>query len=98
MPEFTNPFSGKNCDKKLSTDELIRAIRFSIASEYEAIQIYEQIAASIDDKLTKQVLKDIADEEKVHAGEFLKVLKILSPEEFEFYAQGRHEVEEKFVQ
>jgi len=98
MPEFTNPFAGKNCEKKLSADELIRAIRFSIASEYEAIQIYDQIANSTDDKMIKQVLKDIADEEKVHAGEFLKVLKILSPAEFEFYAQGRHEVEEKFLQ
>ena len=98
MPEFTNPFVVKNCEKKLDTEELIRAIRFSIASEYEAIQIYDQIADSIEDKFAKKVLKDIADEEKVHAGEFLKVLKILSPEEFEFYAHGRHEVEEKFIQ
>ena len=97
MPEFTNPFVIKNCEKKLNTDELIRAIRFSIASEYEAIQIYEQIADSIDDKFTKEVLQDIADEEKIHAGEFLKVLKVLLPEEFKFYAQGKQEIEENFM-
>ena len=97
MPEFTNPFVIKNCEKKINKDELIRAIRFSIASEYEAIQIYEQIADSIDDTLAKEVLTDIANEEKTHAGEFLEVLKVLSPEEFKFYAQGKQEVKENFM-
>jgi len=40
-------------------------------------------------------LKDVADEERVHAGEFLRLLKELSPEEEKFYAKGAKEVEEE---
>ena len=56
MPEFTNAFSGLKEDRKLTHDELVRAIRFMIAAEYESIQLYTQLAASIDDKLGKKVL------------------------------------------
>ncbi len=47
MPEFTNAFSGLKEDRKLTHDELVRAIRFMIAAEYESIQLYTQLAASI---------------------------------------------------
>ncbi|OGI02574.1 MAG: rubrerythrin [Candidatus Melainabacteria bacterium GWF2_37_15] len=94
MPEFSNPFTGLNADRKLTKDELVRAIRFSIAAEYEAIQIYMQIHDSIDDKVAKKVLADVSNEEKEHAGEFLKLLKYLTPEEEEFYKEGEEEVEE----
>lgn len=95
MPEFGNPFSGLKREEKLSEQELIRAIRFMIAAEYEAIQLYMQLAESTDNKLAIEVLKDIADEEKVHAGEFLRLLKELDPKEEEFYEEGAEEVEEE---
>ncbi|SCP98333.1 ferritin family protein [Anaerobium acetethylicum] len=95
MPDFGNPFSGLKKDHKISDQELIRAIRFMIAAEYEAIQLYMQLAESTDNKLAIEVLKDIADEEKVHAGEFLRLLKELDPEEEKFYAEGAEEVEEE---
>jgi rubrerythrin len=94
MPEFTNPFAGLASDRKLTKDELIRAIRFNIAAEYEAIQMYMQLAESTDDKLAAAVLKDIAEEEVVHAGEFLRLLKHLSPGEEKLYQKGYAEVEE----
>lgn len=94
MPEFGSPFSGLAHDRKLTHEELIRAIRFMVASEYEAVQLYMQLAESIDDELAIDVLKDIADEECVHAGEFLRLLKYLEPDEEKFYAQGAEEVEE----
>lgn len=95
MPDFGNPFSGLAKDRKLTEQELIRAIRFMISAEYEAIQLYMQLAESTDNKLAIEVLKDIADEEKVHAGEFLRLLKELDPDEEEFYAEGAEEVEEE---
>ncbi|HNS32275.1 MAG TPA: ferritin family protein [bacterium] len=95
MPEFGNPFSGMKKDRKLTKEELIRAIRFMISAEYEAIQLYMQLAESIDDKLAIDVLKDIADEERVHAGEFLRLLKELAPDEEKFYKEGAEEVEEE---
>ncbi|KUO71498.1 MAG: rubrerythrin [Desulfosporosinus sp. BRH_c37] len=95
MPDFGNSFSGLAKDRKLTEQELIRAIRFMISAEYEAIQLYMQLAESTDNKLAIEVLKDIADEEKVHAGEFLRLLKELAPDEEKFYLEGAQEVEEE---
>jgi rubrerythrin len=95
MPEFGNPFSGLKKDRKITNEELIRAIRFMIAAEYEAIQLYMQLAESTDNKLAQDVLKDIADEERIHAGEFLRLLKELAPDEEKFYREGAKEVEEE---
>jgi len=98
MPEFGSPFSGLARERKLTKEELIRAIRFMIAAEYEAIQLYMQLAESTDNELAIEVLKDIADEERVHAGEFLRLLKELAPDEQEFYDEGAKEVEEEIEQ
>lgn len=95
MPDFGNPFSGLAEDRKLTEAELIRAIRFMVSAEYEAIQMYMQLAESIDNKLAIAVLKDIADEERVHAGEFLRLLQELAPDEEKFYAEGAKEVQEE---
>jgi rubrerythrin len=94
MPEFGNPFSGLASDRKLTEPELIRAIRFMVAAEFEAIQLYMQLAESTDNDLAKEVLVDIADEERVHAGEFLRLLYELAPDEEGFYEKGFKEVEE----
>ena len=69
MPDFVTAFTGMAADRKLSPEELVRAIRFMVAAEYEAVQLYVQLAESIDNELAARVLKDIADEELVHAGE-----------------------------
>ena len=95
MPEFRSPFSGLANDRKLTDEELVRAIRFMVAAEYEATQLYTQLAESTDNKLAMQVLKEIADEELVHVGEFLRLLHELAPNEEKFYAKGAKEVEDK---
>ena len=95
MPTFGSPFSGLANNRKLTDEELIRAIRFTVASEYEATQLYMQLAESTDNKLAVKVLKDIADEERIHAGEFLRLLRKLAPDEEKFYAKGAKEVEEE---
>ncbi len=94
MPEFSNAFSGLANDRKLTHSELVRAIRYMIAAEYEAVQLYEQLAESTDHELAQKVLLDIAREEVVHAGEFLRLLKELQPDEQSNYDEGVQEVEE----
>ena len=94
MPQFGSPFSELANSRKLTNEELIRAIRFMVAGEYEATQMYMQLAESTDNKLAVAVLKDIAKEEIVHAGEFLKLLYELAPHEKALYAKGAKEVEE----
>lgn len=97
MPEFATPFSVKKSDRKLTSKELIRSIRFMVSAEYEAVQLYEELAESTDNTLAQNVLLDIAEEEKVHAGEFLRLLHELAPEEQEYYDAGAKEVEEEFL-
>nr|WP_321466827.1 ferritin family protein [uncultured Desulfobulbus sp.] len=97
MPEFGAPFAGLANGKKLTDAELVRAIRFMVAAEYEAIQLYMQLAESTDNELAINVLKDIADEERVHAGEFLRLLYELAPDEANLYAEGAEEVEEEIA-
>jgi len=95
MPQFGSPFSGLANDRKLTNEELVRAIRFTVAAEFEATQLYMQLAESTSNKLAIAVLKDIADEERVHIGEFLRLLRELAPDEDKFYTEGAKEVEDK---
>jgi rubrerythrin len=94
MPEFVNPFSGTVPDRKLTKAELIRAIRLNIAAEHEAVHLYMAHADATDDPLAKAVLTEIADEERVHAGEFERLLDILTGDEPKWRAEGRAEVDE----
>jgi rubrerythrin len=94
MPEFVNPFSGKVPDRKLTTEELVRAIRLDLAAEHEAVHLYMAHADATDHPLAKEVLIDIANEERVHAGEFARLLQILTGDEDTFLAEGVEEVDE----
>jgi rubrerythrin len=94
MPEFVNPFSGKVPDRKLTHEELIRAIRLNLAAEHEAIHLYMAHADATDHLLARKVLIDIANEERVHAGEFERLLEILTGDEDRWLAEGREEVDE----
>lgn len=96
MPEFAHPFSGNALDRKVTQQELVRAIRYNIAAEYEAIQLYMQLAESTDNEKAKAVLVDVANEEREHVGEFMRLLMELEPEEEKYYNEGREEVEEMF--
>src|SRR5665647_694409 len=88
MPAFASPFSGLANGRKLTDEELIRAIRFMVAAEYEATQQYMQLAESTDNQLAVKVLTEIADEERVHAGEFLRLLHELAPDVTKVYARS----------
>jgi rubrerythrin len=94
MPEFLNPFSGKVPDRKLTLQELIRAIRLDLAAEHEAVHLYMAHADATDHPLAKEVLTDIANEERVHAGEFARLLQILTGDEERLLAEGADEVNE----
>ena len=94
MPEFVNPFSGKIPDRKLTDGELVRAIRLDLAAEEEAVHLYMAHAEATDNPLAKKVLEDIANEERQHAGEFQRLLQILTGDEDKWLADGAGEVDE----
>ncbi len=92
MPEFVNPVPGMTPGRKLTARELTRAIRMALSAEEEAVHQYQTIADATDDPLAKTMLNEIADEERVHKGEFQRLLNILLPDEANFLAQGAAEV------
>lgn len=93
MPDFANPFSGVTPERKMTLGELTRALRLDAAAELEAIHLYEAQADATDDPLAAAVLRDIANEERVHVGEFQRVLSILLADEDAFLAEGAQEVD-----
>jgi len=80
--------------RKLSREEVAEALRLSIVAELDAINLYLQLARSIDDERVRKVFEDIAREEKTHVGEFLALLKSLDPEQVEELRRGAEEVRE----
>ena len=93
MPDFANPFSGL-VERKMSNNELARAIMLDIAAELEAVHIYMAHADATDDEDAKKVLRDVALEELVHAGEFTSLLYRLDPVAADKAQEGFDEVAE----
>jgi uncharacterized protein len=98
MPEFVNPFSGRIPERKLTPEELVRAIRLDLAAEHEAVHAYMAHAEATDNPVAKAVFIDIANEERVHAGEFARLLAILTGDEDEYYNRGAGEVNAIFAE
>jgi len=78
----------------MTDTELLRALRLDIAAEEEAIHLYLAHADATDNALAGKVLRDIADEERVHKGEFQGLISILAEDEDALLAEGVQEVNE----
>lgn len=94
MSKVTNPFVLVP-DKKLTKQELIVTIRQALIAEHDATAQYTLQAEATDDELVKAVLLEIADEERVHAGELGLLLEYLTGNEDALYEKGRKEVADK---
>jgi rubrerythrin len=91
MPSFLNPFTGNIPERKMSTPELIRALRLDLAGELEAIATYEAHAEACADEKVAGVLRDISSEEKIHCGEILELIEYLDKEEKNLIEEGKNE-------
>lgn len=69
-------------------------LRAAIIAEFDAINLYEQMAALATDANIKKVLLDIAREEKTHVGEFQAMLLNLDKEQVKELEKGKEEIEE----
>ncbi|MDD5045373.1 MAG: ferritin family protein [Dehalococcoidales bacterium] len=94
MPNFTDPFPGLSVP--LRDGDLIRALRLDLAAEEDAIHLYSSHADAAENVMAKTMLLDIANEERVHAGEFLRLIEILTEDERKWMKQGAVEVSNKF--
>jgi len=93
MGGFPNPFPG-NVERKMSNAELMQALRHDIAGELEAIFLYDAHYHATDDPVAKAVLADIRDEEKVHVGELITLMRHLDSKEYDLFLEGEEEVHE----
>jgi rubrerythrin len=91
MPEFVKPFPGMEPDRKLSKDELVRALRLDLAAEEEATHLYTAHADACKDPVVRAALRNIAREEIVHAGEFMQLIERLNPDETTLFTGGQAE-------
>jgi len=80
---------------KVDKNEIDREIlRTGIIAEYDAINLYNQMADQAHDPNIKKVLYEIAKEEKTHVGEFQAMLLRLDKEQKAELAAGEKEVKE----
>ena len=93
MPEFVKPFSGMVPERKMTMEELVRALRLDLAAEHEAVHTYLAHADATDHPLAKAVLADIANEERVHVGEFARLIALLTGDEDGYLRKGTLEVD-----
>jgi rubrerythrin len=85
------PIKLEKVEKKHLDREILR---LAMIAELDAISLYEQLAATTDNKNIKKVLLDVAKEEKTHAGEFQTLLLKEDREQAEELEKGKEEVEE----
>ena len=82
--------------KKVKPGEIDKQIlRVGMGAELDAVSLYEQMAALAKNLKIKEVLLDIAKEEKTHVGEFQALLLKLDREQEKEMAEGKKEVDEK---
>lgn len=82
--------------KKVGKEDVDKEIlRIGMIAELDAVSLYEQLAVMTEDKGIKEILLDIAKEEKTHVGEFQALLLKLDKEQAEELNKGKEEVEDK---
>jgi rubrerythrin len=79
--------------KKLKKEEIDKEVlRVGMIAELDAVSLYEQLAAMTENKDIKEVLLDIAKEEKTHMGEFQALLLRQDKEQLSELEEARKEV------
>jgi len=81
--------------KKIKKEGLDKEIlRVGIIAELDAINLYEQLAATTENENIRKVFLDIAKEEKTHMGEFQELLLREDEEQAKELEEGKKEVDE----
>lgn len=69
-------------------------LRAGIIAELDAVSFYEQMAEMTENEKIKEILMDIAKEEKTHVGEFETMLMQVDQEQAQESQKGKEEVDE----
>lgn len=80
MKEVIDLLEDLDLRKKLSDEEMVRVIRFMLAFENEAFQLYMHLMTNTDNLKVSTLFKDIADEKRFQVTHLIKLLKDLKAE------------------
>ena len=83
------PIRIEKVEKRLIDREILRV---AIIAELDAINLYEQLAAATENKNIREVLMDVAKEEKTHFGEFQALLLKADAEQVEELKKSKEEI------
>jgi len=83
-----------NLDRIKKEDLDKEILRAAIIAELDAINLYEQMADMTQDTNVKELLLEVAREEKTHVGEFQTVLLRKDQQQRNELKEGEKEVEE----
>ena len=86
------PIMTEKVGKKILDREILR---LAIIAELDAVTLYEQLVAATENEAIREVLLDVAREEKTHVGEFQTLLLREDAEQVEELQHGKKEVEEE---
>ena len=86
-------FENANLIEAHPDDSIATVLRNAIASEIDAINLYEKMAAQTSDDGIRKLLLDIAKEEKTHIGEFEALLVEIDRQQEEELESGAREEE-----
>lgn len=86
------PVDLKNVSEEDIDKEILRA---GIIAEFDAVNLYEQMANLTKNENIRAVLMDVAKEEKTHIGEFQALLLQFDPQQKQELEAGAKEVEEE---
>jgi rubrerythrin len=86
------PIKLEKVEKKFLDREILR---LAIIAELDAVTLYEQLAATTENEAIRDVLLDVAREEKTHVGEFQTMLLRVDLDQVEELKKGKKEVEEE---
>jgi len=68
-------------------------LRLSMVAELDAVNLYERFAELANDETISEVMLDVANEEKVHVGEFQSLLEDLDDDYEDKIEEGDDEVD-----
>ena len=80
-------------NKEIGTLNTSEKLRVGIMAEYDAVNLYEDLAENSPDDV-KKVFLEVAKEEKTHVGEFQELLLKHDPEQKKELKNGKKEVKE----
>ncbi|MEM3407595.1 MAG: ferritin family protein [Nitrososphaerota archaeon] len=86
IPINLNKIKKEDIDKEI--------LRIGMIAELDAVNLYEQLANMTEDENIKEILLDIAKEEKTHVGEFQALLVLNDKEQMKELEEGKKEVKE----